>query len=350
MPNGDSVSKPAAPPTSSEAPDFSFRSHVAIDGDGVTEDHPAPQPSLLSSVTNAAYAGLQAYGPHVVVDHLPSHAEAAPDDEAEGSPISSTSTIASFASAEDRFDSSSEHHADGEDHVNGSVADVEAQPNGTKGPPDDATSTKSAVSLTATTSLVEKESPGPSFHERELAKLNEKKKKLDEQLAKTREKEIKDKEDLTSKEQERVRKAEEKHAKEIAKEEEKYKKEVAKLEAKRAKEAVKAEERKRKAEEKDEKTRLSREKEEVKAELDVVRKERDILGDQLKELQKENTALVARIGKLGGEGKDILTQVKQEIEVGRSRSSSLRRKQEANVLAGKENVSVSGERAADVAA
>ena len=274
---------------------------------------------LLSSVTNAAYTGIENYAPQTVINYLPSHsqpgstANSAPDlqtstlpngtKDAETLSMSSASSGLSFASAEEGYD--------------------------------DSKSTKSNTSLTASSS--NRDSSSMSQHEKELAKLNARKEALNSKLSKIREKETKDKEELTSKEEERIRKAEEKHGREVQKQEEKFKKEVAKLEAKRQKDVAREEEKKKKALDKDEKARLKREKDEVKQELEVVSKERDILREQVGALQKENTALVARIGKLG-DGKDVLREVQDEVIRGRSRSSSLRKGKgpgvEATILGG----------------
>ncbi|KAL2043071.1 hypothetical protein N7G274_004131 [Stereocaulon virgatum] len=283
------------------------------------------QRGLLSTISGAAYASLETYAPQAVIDRLPGHQQSPsmstsivsvkdstnlPLSSISTNPtpsISSSSSIASFASAEDHFD--------------------------------DASSLKSTISATANeSSSNSKLSP----HEKELAKLNDRKRALSEKLAKVREKETKDKELLNSKEGERIKKAEEKHAKEVAKQEEKFKKEVARLEAKRVKEAAKMEERRKRAEDKDEKARLVREKEEMRQELEVVSKERDILREQVGALQRENTALVVKLGKID-DGKDLLLQIKAEVEGGgRSRSASLRngrggtpeKGREATVLAG----------------
>lgn len=244
----------------------------------------AQQGGLVATVANAAYAGLESYAPKALIDRLPSHQHTRSTqsiDEVTSIPngtsatlsrtVSSASSVASFASAEDHFD--------------------------------DTLSAKSTTSQTKSSNSKDVGIMSP--HEKELAKLNERKKKLDESLAKAREKDLKDKEQLTSKEEERIKRAEEKHAKEVAKQEERYKKEIAKLEAKRQKDAAKAEERKRKEEDKDEKKRLAREKEEMRQELEVVSKERDILREQVGALQKENTGLVLRLGTTD-EGKDVL--------------------------------------------
>lgn len=265
---------------------------------------PAQQGGLVATVANAAYAGLESYVPQAVIDRFPGHQHTRSTqsiDEVTSIPngtsatlsrsVSSVSSALSFASAEDHFD--------------------------------DTLSAQSTTSRTKSSNS--KDAAAMSPHEKELAKLNERKKKLDESLTKTREKELKDKEDLTLKEEERIKRAEEKHAKEVAKQEERYKKEIAKLEAKRQKDATKAEERKRKEEDKDEKKRLTREKEAMRHELEVMSKERDILREQVGALQRENTGLVQRLGKIE-QGKDVLTEMKNEMEEGgRSRSGSLRR-------------------------
>ncbi len=272
---------------------------------------------LFSSVAGAAYAGLETYAPRAVLDRLPRHqqspsmasstaglsesgfAASTPPNNTkatDGAPLSpttsSTSSIISFASAEDHFD--------GEDEI------------------------QSMKSITSTSkSSNSKDTAGLSPHEKELAKLHDRKRQLNDKLAKAREKQVKDKEELTSKEEAAIKKTEEKHQREVQKQEEKYKKEIAKLEAKCQKEAAKLAEQKRKVEDKDEKSRLTREKDELKQELEVVSKERDILQDQVGALQRENTALVVRLGKID-EGKELLKEVKSELDGNRSRSSSLR--------------------------
>lgn len=272
------------------------------------------QEGLLADVVNAAKAGVEAYAPQAVVDRLHAVQQAQPcapenlnagDSVKDLDELSTTASDASFASAEEGLD--------------------------------DSCSIKSSASRVD--SSKRSESPTLSRHEKELAKLNKRKKALDEKFAKNREKEVKDKELLTSKEQERLRKAEDKHKREIEKQEEKYKKEVAKLKAKRAKEASKEEEKKRKEQDKDEKARLTRERDEARQELEVLRQEKDILLDQVGALQKENTSLVARLGKIS-EGRSVLREVQAEVaSETRSRSSSLKsrgtdRGKEATILGG----------------
>jgi hypothetical protein len=161
--------------------------------------------------------------------------------------------------------------------------------------------------------------------ERELQRLEDRKRKLTEKLAKIRERELSKKSEDTEKEAQAIAKAEEKHQREIAKQEEKYKREMAKLEAKREKEERKTEEKRRKALEKDDRARMSRELEEVKAERDILKVERDLLRKTMADLQAENTALAARVGKLGVAGEAVLRDVREEISSGgRLRAASLK--------------------------
>lgn len=284
-----------------------------------------PQPGgLFSTVASVAYSGIENYVPQAIIDRLPGHQQS-PSMSGSMSSVNditdlpnrpkSISMADSMASVDEVVRSSTNHSVRSpsictESSV-GSFASAEDHF-------DDGLSTRSATSQTKPSN-----SKDMSQHDKELAKLVERKRQLDEKLAKAREKETKDKEDLTSKEEERVRRMEEKHAKEVSKQEERYKKEILKLEAKKQKEAAKLEAQKKKDMDKDEKSRLTRERDEVKQELEVVSKERDILREQVGALQRENTSLVVRLGKME-DGKDVLKEIKADLESNRSRSSSLR--------------------------
>jgi hypothetical protein len=252
---------------------------------------------LLTSVANVAYSSIESYAPQGVIDRLhgprltPSVAGSVTSrsnqdgsnpvlsEDHEEASFSSSSSVASFASAEEQFEGSLPHD-----------------------------STPSLLGSN-TADMADMTPQG-----KELKKLNDRKKTLDEKLARVREKELKDKEEITSREEERLRRAEEKHAREIQKQEEKYKRELARLEAKRAKDAAKDEERRKKAEDKD-----------LKQQLELVSRERDILKEQVGALQRENTALVAKMGKLG-DGQDLLRDVRMELSGRpRSRSGSVRK-------------------------
>ena len=70
---------------------------------------------------------------------------------------------------------------------------------------------------------------------------------------------------------------------------------------------------------------MSRELEEVKAERDILKVERDLLRKTMADLQAENTALAARVGKLGAAGEAVLRDVREEISSGgRLRAASLK--------------------------
>ncbi|CZT49228.1 related to nasopharyngeal carcinoma susceptibility protein LZ16 [Rhynchosporium secalis] len=164
-----------------------------------------------------------------------------------------------------------------------------------------------------------------ALQDRELQKLEEKKRRLDEKLSRTREKELSKKSDDSVKEEEAIRKAEERHEREKKKQEEKYKREVEKLERRKEKEERKAEDRRKKAAEKDEKSRLLQEVEELKVEVSILKKEKEILRGQVGDLQAENTCLAARVGKLGPQGEEVLKDVRAEVgRTGRLRAGSLK--------------------------
>lgn len=265
---------------------------------------------LLSSAANIAYSGIESYAPQLILDRLPGHrlapstvesvtsrgdleisGVALPTEDFNEASSSSSSSMISFASAEERFEDALSHESIPSMHKSSNTTDM--------------------MDMTP--------------HEKELKKLSDRRKALDERLIRLRNKELKDKAEITSREEERLRRAEEKHAREVQKQEQKYKKEVAKLEAKRVKDASREEERRKKAEDKDERARLIREKEELRQQLDVVCRERDILKDQVGALQRENTALVAKIGKLG-DGQHLLKDIRTELSgESRSRSGSLRK-------------------------
>lgn len=155
--------------------------------------------------------------------------------------------------------------------------------------------------------------PPPPGAEKELAKFDEKKKKLDEKLEKTRHRENSRASEDSSKQDVAIAKAAEKHDREVKKQEEKYKKEVAKLQYKKEKEERKLEEKRRKAAEKDENIKLLNEIESLKNANATLQKEKEGLKMQVGELQKENTLLAARVGRLGGKGEEILREVKDEV-------------------------------------
>lgn len=283
---------------------------------------------LLASVANGAMTGFETYAPQAVINRLPGHHPTVPSEVAKAElngihvtdggdetrtperriSISSESTIGSFASAEDHFD--------------------------------DIGGVTTTRSHTGPANIKDK----LTAHDKELIKLNQKKQTLTEKLEKAKEKELKDKEELTSKEEERIRKAEDKHAKEIAKQEERYKKEVSKIEARQRKEEAKEAQRARRVQDKDEKARLTRERDEYKQQVDTTGAERDMLKEQVQALQQENTKLVQGLGKTR-EGKEVLKDVQEALAVGarpRSSTSSSLRRLRAGTANGSNPLTVTG--------
>lgn len=142
--------------------------------------------------------------------------------------------------------------------------------------------------------------PSNAAHEKELKRLHERRRKLDEKVASMNERMMQKREGDREKDAAQIAKAREKHEKEIAKQEAKYQRELQKLEEKRAQEVRKAVERKRKAEEREKKNNLTVELEKTKTERDIALKQIEILEHQVGELQAQNTMLVAKMGKMGG--------------------------------------------------
>lgn len=137
-----------------------------------------------------------------------------------------------------------------------------------------------------------------SQHEKELQKLDARRAALDAKLASIRSKSAKDTQSQTLKEKEAIRKAEEKHAKEMGKQEEKYQREIEKIERRRKREEEKVVEKKRKEREKDERRKVEKERDEVRAEVKGLKADMEVWKRQVGELQKENTGLVVKVGRL----------------------------------------------------
>ncbi|KAI9785168.1 MAG: hypothetical protein M1839_000806 [Geoglossum umbratile] len=268
---------------------------------------------IPSTVVGTVGSNIPAVTPTIVVSHLPGHQTIAAEEELSIEQASDEKQLSAV-------DNKKQLAADTDSDSDNSSLDTFATATGFGEYNDTCDEVASNYADSSTTSSANRENMTPQ--EKELAKLNERKKRLDEQLAKARMRDEKRTNEVTAKETERIIKAQEKHDREVAKQEEKYRREVQKIEAKKAKEAKKSEERRRKQEEKDYKQKLQLERDEMKAELNLLRKEREILITQVGELQAENTALTARLGKLGGG--DLVAELKQEVgRAGRLRARSL---------------------------
>ncbi|RDL40698.1 Bet v1-like protein [Venustampulla echinocandica] len=297
--------------------DWQMNGHLAGIQEAPTpmEEKDANQPNanggiygVVAGVAGAASGFLSSHAPQVIQDHLPTSVNQSeestpeiPPHRASISTIGSDSSVGTFASALERRETEGGNEA-------ASIQTNDSQA-----------------------------SPGSiSTHSKELARLEEKKRKLDEKLTKTRERELSKKSEDSAKEEEAIRRATERHEREIKKQEAKYRREVEKLEERKERERRKVEEKKRKIIEKDERLRLTRELEEHKAELNLLRKENDILRTQVGELQAENTALAAKLGRFGMQGDDLMREVKQEVgKGGRLRASSLKSTGRTNSFATK---------------
>ncbi|KAK4218070.1 reticulocyte-binding protein 2 a [Rhypophila decipiens] len=165
------------------------------------------------------------------------------------------------------------------------------------------TSSNTPPSISATTTKSKRAATISSQHEKELAKLQERRKKAEEKLARAQARRLEHASDKhknkANSENDAEAKLRERHEKEMAKQEAKYLRELKKLEEKRLNEERKAAEKQRRQREKEEKANKDMELERVKAERDVALKEIEILKDQVGDLQGQNTKLVAMLGRAG---------------------------------------------------
>lgn len=269
----------------------------------IVEESPAVQPQAVNEqqpqaqaqsqgIFGAAAATLLPYTPQVILNRLPSttadsgvvesHADPAappatnhdrslaPAAEVHpsggGDDARSVTSATSFASAEDHWSS------EPEEAESGSSINSPTQVHGSK---------------------------EDLAHEAELKRLETRKESLHKKFAATQSKY----EQTRAREKEQIQgettKAQEKHDREMKKHEEKYQKELAKIERKREKEQKKMEAKMKKHVDKDEKSRLTRERDEARQELGLIKKEAASLRQIVADLQKENTALVIKLGKAG---------------------------------------------------
>ncbi|KAF2029317.1 hypothetical protein EK21DRAFT_67901 [Setomelanomma holmii] len=163
--------------------------------------------------------------------------------------------------------------------------------------------------------------PVDGSHARKMAEIEERKKQLKEKLDQTREKQEKDLANDSQKTQKELEKAAEKHTKERKKQEDRFEKEIRKLEERREKETKKLLSKQQKEADKNQLLKAQRERDEHKQRAEILEAENKLLNEQIGELQRENTALVARLGKTEV-GRDILKIVHEEDMKGRTRASS----------------------------
>ena len=164
--------------------------------------------------------------------------------------------------------------------------------------------------------------PDNSFGNRELQKIEQKRQQLKERLDQARQKQSQGDQTANAKSAKELEKAAEKHNKERKKQEDKFAKEVQKLEARRERETKKLLARQQKEADKSAIQKAQSERNDWKQRAELAEQENKLLKDQIGDLQRENTALVARLGKTDA-GKEILKKIKEE-DSGRRRSGSVR--------------------------
>lgn len=254
---------------------------------------PAAQGGIVSHLTNALEAGIEAYAPTSVASYAREYLH--PEDESDTSDESSSDDTSSFASAPEIPEYKTHRQATASvDSIGVSVS-----------------STPDSLAL-----------GGSSHHERELRKLEEKRQKADLQLLKKKEVEDEKLEAAKQKENADQAKAAEKHEREIRKIEEKHQKELAKIQAKKEKELRKAEQKRAKQLDRETVSRVSRERDDFRTQLDMVKKENSLLREQTGDLERENRLLVERLSKLGGP--EAVASMKHDFESGRARSGSMK--------------------------
>ncbi|KAF7879603.1 hypothetical protein EAF04_000798 [Stromatinia cepivora] len=263
---------------------------------------------LVAGVATTAGALIAPYAPAIIADRLPHANEAPSGQESEPLPLASEPFPAQFSAPIPRSRSVSDASISSESTVN---------------------SFESALSFRKISS---QDSAGVQkvnlLQDKELQKLEDKKRKLQEKLERARQREADKKSEDGEKEKEAIRRAEGKHEREVRKREEKYRKEMEKLEKKRIREEQKQEERRRKREEKEKGEDLQQVNANLRAEIEVLRREKQVLRDQVGSVQRENTLLVGRLGKLGIPGEEMLREVREELGgglslKGRARGSSM---------------------------
>ncbi|KAI9706182.1 MAG: hypothetical protein M1820_004943 [Bogoriella megaspora] len=283
--------------------DLSRRTSTTMTGQYDNRKTPSPdhnrEPGIISQIGDV----VESYTPQFIKDEV-SSLQPTPSTRRRSSSSSestSSSSMQSFADAEQFNTAPEPPPSDSHDLAHRPIDSTSSL------------SLASGVSPSPSSTNLQRSSTGS--HEKELQKLDQRRRTLDDKLLQQKQKE----EEKRSKESEKTNadqaKAAEKHDREVKKFEEKHQKELRKLEAKREKEAKKIEAKKKKAEEKDAWTRLKQENAGYKERIGYWERENDVLRQQLGELQKENTELVTRLGRMEG-GAAVLQQMKQELRRG----------------------------------
>ncbi|KAF2757966.1 hypothetical protein EJ05DRAFT_476254 [Pseudovirgaria hyperparasitica] len=246
-----------------------------------------PQPAPVGIISSIA-ASL----PTVIQTHLPGSFV---PDSSPSSSSDSESTL-SFASA-DEFASSSDPSTPIPSSNSAAASLSSIEPRAL----DDTDSTNSGIP-----------SPAPSRHQKELDKIARQRTDLEDKLTKQRQRAESRAAEESKKGEQQASKAREKHARQIKQQQEKYEKEMARLEAKREKEARRLLDRQRKEQDRTELAKVKRERDESVQRALIAEKEAALLQLRVGELQRENTALVGRVGRMDG-GLEVLREVRDEV-------------------------------------
>lgn len=245
------------------------------------------QGGIVSSLTNALEAGIEAYAPVSVANYTHDYLhqdETSSDDSSDDS--------SSFASAPEIPD---DHPTPIATNTNAAVAGSTTSLH---------RSTKSISDSLSSKDL--------THHDKELQKIDEQREKLDAKIAKKQAAENEKLEMAKQKDKADHDKLLEKHEREVRKLEEKKQKELAKIESKRQKELQKAEKKRQKNLEHETLSRVSQERDEFRDQVDVLRRENLTIKANFDHLQRENTILVNRLSQLGGP--EVLHEIRREAE------------------------------------
>jgi hypothetical protein len=279
---------------------------TAIRSESTFEPSRPDHTGVIASLTSAVQSGIETYAPNVVQNNLPEFMH----PSSRRGYDSDTSSDDSFESFDNTADFATAYEGRRSPDPLASESDLSLFPDDSSG---------------MTERGIERRGTGSSEHiryEKELAKLSAKRKTLDEKMEKVRQDEENRTRELSQKEEKDVEKTKEKIEKEKKKQESKYEKELQKLEQKKEKEAKRLEDRQRKNRDKDQLSRVTRERNEYRRQVEILRRENELLHLQLGDSQNQNTLLVQKLGKVGG-GNDILNAVRDETRGARNRASSV---------------------------
>ncbi|KAF1958392.1 hypothetical protein CC80DRAFT_30130 [Byssothecium circinans] len=154
-----------------------------------------------------------------------------------------------------------------------------------------------------------------SAQSREIQKIEQKRQQLHERLKSARQQQTNMNAEISTRTSKELTKESKKHARERKKQEEKFAKEVQKLEARRERETKKLLARQQKEADKNNLSRIQRERDEWKDRAELAEQENKVLLEQIGELQRENTQLAAKMGKMEG-GEEVLKAVREKVLAG----------------------------------